>query len=105
MLQSKEEDKVQEWIQSYATPDPGHHIFLSDISPHQSNSAVNTWVITGTAKILSNRTPVVIDAAFGIMSPPFRVGRHIVFPRASVCLSVCPSVCPSVCLSQIVSAL
>ena len=32
-----------------------------------------------------------------IMSPPFRVGRHIVFPQASVCLSVC--------LSQIVSAL
>ena len=31
-----------------------------------------------------------------IMSPPFRVGRHIVFPRASVCLSVCPSVCLSV---------
>ena len=33
-----------------------------------------------------------------IMSPPDRVGRHIVFPvRLSVCLSVCPS--------QIVSAL
>ena len=29
------------------------------------------------------------------MSPPFRVGRHIVFPRASVCLSVCLSqTCP-----------
>ena len=27
-----------------------------------------------------------------IMSPPDRVGRHIVFPRASVCLSVRPSV-------------
>ena len=25
-----------------------------------------------------------------IMSPPDRVGRHIVFPRASVCPSVCP---------------
>ena len=35
-----------------------------------------------------------------VMSPPDRVGRHIVFPRASVrpsvCLSVCLSVCPSV---------
>ena len=27
-----------------------------------------------------------------IMSPPDRVGRHIVFPRASVRPSVCPSV-------------
>ena len=27
-----------------------------------------------------------------IMSPPVRVGRHIVFPRASVCPSVCLSV-------------
>ena len=34
-----------------------------------------------------------------IMSPPFRVGRHIVFPRASVCLSVRLSVRLSVCLS------
>ena len=34
-----------------------------------------------------------------IMSPPFRVGRHIVFARV-VCLSVCPSVC-----HKIVSAL
>ena len=32
-----------------------------------------------------------------IMFPPFRVGRHIVFPRASVCLSVRLSVCLSVC--------
>ena len=32
-----------------------------------------------------------------VMSPPFRVGRHIVFPRASVCLSVRPSVCLCVC--------
>ena len=30
-----------------------------------------------------------------IMSPPFRVGRHIIFPRA---LSVCPSVRLSICL-------
>ena len=29
-----------------------------------------------------------------IMSPPFRVGRHIVFARV-VCLSIHPSVCPS----------
>ena len=36
-----------------------------------------------------------------IMSPPDRVVRHIVFPRAFVC----PSVCLSVCQSQIVSAL
>ena len=34
-----------------------------------------------------------------IMSPPFRVGRHIVFPRASICLSVCLSVRLSVRLS------
>ena len=33
------------------------------------------------------------------MSPPDRVGRHIVFPRASVRPSVRPSVCLSVCLS------
>ena len=32
--------------------------------------------------------------------PPARVGRHIVFPLASVCLSVCLSVRPPVCLSQ-----
>ena len=32
-----------------------------------------------------------------IMSPPFRVGRHIVFPQASVCLSVCLSVCHKSC--------
>ena len=31
-----------------------------------------------------------------IMSPPDRVGRHIVFPRASVRPSVCLSVRPSV---------
>ena len=31
-----------------------------------------------------------------IMSPPDRVGRHIVFPRASVRPSVCLSVCMSV---------
>ena len=35
--------------------------------------------------------------------PPVRVGRHIVFPLASVCLCVCVSVglwvCGSVCLS------
>ena len=36
---------------------------------------------------------------FIVMSPPFRVGRHIVFPRASVCLSVRLSVRLSVCLS------
>ena len=29
-----------------------------------------------------------------IMSPPFRVGRHIVFPRSSVHLSVCHKSCP-----------
>ena len=43
-----------------------------------------------------------------IMSPPDRVGRHIVFPRASVRPSVrlsVPPVRPSVCPSQIVSAL
>ena len=28
--------------------------------------------------------------------PPVRVGRHIVFPLASVCLCVCVSVCLSV---------
>ena len=28
------------------------------------------------------------------MSPPFRVGRHVVFPRASVCPSVCHKTCP-----------
>ena len=45
-----------------------------------------------------------IRAAFGIfMSPPFRVGRHIVFPRASVCPAVCLSVRPSVCLSVCLS--
>ena len=33
------------------------------------------------------------------MSPPDRVGRHIVFPRASVRPSVRPSVRLSVCLS------
>ena len=32
---------------------------------HQLDSAVNLWEITGAANILSNRTPVVIDAAFG----------------------------------------
>ena len=30
-----------------------------------------------------------------IMSPPVRVGRHIVFPLASVCLCVCLSVTKS----------
>ena len=35
---------------------------------------------------------------FIIMSPPFRVGRHIVFHgRPSVCLSICPSVCHKSC--------
>ena len=29
-----------------------------------------------------------------VMSPPDRVGRHIVFPRASVCLSVRLKSCP-----------
>ena len=39
-----------------------------------------------------------------VMSPPVRVGRHIVFPLASVCLWVCRSVCLSV-RHKIVSAL
>ena len=34
---------------------------------------------------------IIIDFFF-FMSPPFRVGRHIVFLRASVCPSVCLSV-------------
>ena len=31
------------------------------------------------------------------MSPPFRVGRHIVFPRVSVYLSICLSACHKSC--------
>ena len=38
-----------------------------------------------------------IISVFFIMSPPDRVGRHIVFPRASVCLSVCLSVRHKLC--------
>ena len=38
-----------------------------------------------------------------IMSPPFRVGRHVVFPRASVSAYVRPSVRPSVRLSVCLS--
>ena len=37
------------------------------------------------------------SAEHEIMSPPDRVGRHIVFPRPSVRLSVCPSVCHKSC--------
>ena len=33
-----------------------------------------------------------VESLCGIMSPPDRVGRHIVFPRASVRPSVCLSV-------------
>ena len=43
----------------YSNADP------SSIAPAVNDSAVNTRDITGTANFLSNRTPVVIDAAFG----------------------------------------
>ena len=40
-----------------------------------------------------------IEEKWLLCLPPVRVGRHIVFPLASVCLYVCGSVGLSVCLS------
>ena len=57
------------------------------------------WLALKTMEIKVSTNRKMNKLFVFIMSPPFRVGRHIVFPRGSVCLSVCLSVRLSVCLS------
>ena len=69
---------------------------VQNILTFVSTKNINVFVIF-MFEILMNYVP-----------PPVRVGRHIVFPLASVCLCVCRSVGLWVCLSvrhKIVSAL
>ena len=52
-------------------------LYLVVHHPNWSHSAENTRVITGTVNVLSNFTPLVIDAAYGN------------FPRLSCCFTYC----------------
>ena len=49
-----------------------------------AGTSIQEWL-----HVYLNKYEIDITNSFPIMSPPGRVGRHIVFP---VCLSVCPSV-------------
>ena len=56
-----------------------------------------TFFYVAEAKaLIKSAVNALLNCTIIVMSPPDRVGRHIVFPRASVCPSVCLSVRPSV---------
>ena len=75
--------------------DHGELVLLSSF--HQESMSV-TFIPPYTLLLFSK---TVVCRGISIYVSPFRVGRHIVFPRASVCTSVCLYVC----LSQIMPAL